>query len=213
MNLGNVVIFGDSYSTFKGYVPEENAFYYNKETGETDVRQVTETWWHQLMSETNSDLILNDSWSGSTICHTGYNNNDCSETHSFACRMDRYIAKGFFKENKVDTIFIFGGTNDNWAGSPVGEVQYSDFKKQDLYSVLPALCYMLDTLKKVAENANIIVLINTFFSPELDSGMKEACEHYGVQYIAFKDIDKMCGHPSVKGMAQIKDQILENIKD
>lgn len=212
MNFGNVVIFGDSYSTFKGFVPEGNAFYYNQETGETDVRKVEETWWYQLMEETGSDLILNDSWSGSTVCHTGYNNNDCSETHSFVCRLDRYIADGFFEKNKVDTIFIFGGTNDNWAGSPVGELQYSDFKKEDLFNILPAVCYMLHRFKEVAPNAQIIVLINNLFKEEIEKGMIEASEHYGVKHILFKDIDKIVGHPTIKGMAQFKEQILENLE-
>lgn len=212
MNLGNVVIFGDSYSTFKGFVPEGNAIYYNEETGETDVRKVSETWWHQLMSETNSNLILNDSWSGSTICHTGYENSDCSKTYSFVCRLNKFIAEGFFENNKVDTIFIFGGTNDDWAGSPIGELQYEDFKTQDLFNILPAVCYMLDTLKKVAGNARIILLINNPFKEEIEKGMIEAANHYGVKYILFKDIDKIVGHPTIKGMAQIKEQILENLK-
>ncbi len=212
MNFGNVVIFGDSYSTFKGFVPEGNAFYYNEETGETDVRKVEETWWYQLMEETGSDLILNDSWSGSTVCHTGYNNNDCSETHSFVYRLDRYISDGFFEKNKVDTIFIFGGTNDNWAGSPVGELQYSDFKKEDLFNILPAVCYMLHRFKEVAPNAQIIVLINNLFKEEIEKGMIEASEHYGVKHILFKDIDKIVGHPTIKGMAQFKEQILENLE-
>ena len=212
MNLGNVVIFGDSYSTFKGFVPVGNAIYYNEETGETDVRKVEETWWHLLMKETGSNLVLNDSWSGSTICHTGYNNNDCSETSSFAHRLDKYIAEGFFEKNKIDTVFIFGGTNDDWAGSPIGELQYEDFKTQDLFNILPAVCYMLDTLKKVAGNARIILLINNPFKEEIEKGMIEAANHYGVKHILFKDIDKIVGHPTIKGMAQIKEQILENLK-
>ena len=212
MNFGNVLIFGDSYSTFRGFVPEGNAFYYNEETGETDVRKVEETWWHLLMKETGSNLALNDSWSGSTICHTGYNNNDCSETSSFVHRLDKYIAERFFEKNKIDTVFIFGGTNDNWAGSPVGELQYSDFKKENLFNILPAVCYMLEKLKEVLPQAQIVLLINTFFKEELEKGMIEAANHYGVKYILFKDIDKIYGHPSIKGMAQIKEQILENLE-
>ena len=68
-SFGNVVIFGDSYSTFSGYVPDGYICYYGSELCKTDVTIVEETWWHQLIEETNANLLLNDSWSGSTIKH------------------------------------------------------------------------------------------------------------------------------------------------
>ncbi len=87
MSFNNVMILGDSYSTFKGYIPDGYAIYYSEEeTDKTDVRNVTETWWHQLISETNSTLVLNNSWSGSTICYSGWHNTDSSQTHSFIYR-------------------------------------------------------------------------------------------------------------------------------
>lgn len=53
MNLKNILIFGDSYSTFEGYIPDGFAVYYSKtEGGETDVRAVEDTWWYQLLKET-----------------------------------------------------------------------------------------------------------------------------------------------------------------
>ena len=80
----NIVIFGDSYSTFENYVPEGYEVYYTEEGNpETDVTKVTQTWWYQVVTEGNMNLILNNSWSGSTICYTGYNNIDCSNTSSF----------------------------------------------------------------------------------------------------------------------------------
>ena len=42
----NIMIFGDSYSTFAGYIPDGYAVYYSTEEREqTDVRRVEETWW------------------------------------------------------------------------------------------------------------------------------------------------------------------------
>ena len=76
MQFGNTLIIGDSYSTFKGYIPEGYAPYYTNEPGNTDVRRVEETWWHQLQAETDCRILLNNSWSGSTICYTGYNDVD-----------------------------------------------------------------------------------------------------------------------------------------
>ena len=41
MNFKNVLIFGDSYSTFEDYIPNGFAVYYSKKgSGETDVRNV-----------------------------------------------------------------------------------------------------------------------------------------------------------------------------
>ena len=39
-------ILGDSISTFKGFVPQENELFYPKEG--VDVINVEHTWWHQL---------------------------------------------------------------------------------------------------------------------------------------------------------------------
>ena len=103
MNLKNVLIFGDSYSTFEGYIPVGYITYYSSlGREETDVKSVNETWWYQLLKETDSRLIQNNSWSGSTICYTGYNGSDCSKTSSFICRLKKLQDAGFFKENEID---------------------------------------------------------------------------------------------------------------
>ena len=209
MNLGNVMIFGDSYSTFEGYIPENYAIYYSKDADYTDVHSVEDTWWYRLITETDSILITNDSWSGSTICHTGYNNSDCSKTSSFIYRLNKYISEGFFEKNKVDTVFVFGGTNDSWAGVPIGELKYSDWKDEELFSFLPAISFLLNKLKETLPETRIACLINTELSSAIANGIADACEHYGTEYIKFSKIDKTNGHPTVKGMEQIKDEILK----
>lgn len=212
MNLNNVLIFGDSYSTFKGYIPEGYAVYYSEnERPETDVRQVAETWWYQVITETNSHLCLNNSWSGSTICYTGYNNTDCSESSSFIYRFNKLLEDGFFEQNKIDTVFVFGGTNDNWANAPIGSLMFSDWQKSDLYSVLPAICYFFKKLKDTLPKANIYCLINTELKPEISGGLKTASEKYGITPISFENIDKRNGHPTIKGMEDIKNQVLNKI--
>lgn len=208
MNLRNVLIFGDSYSTFEGYVPDGFAVYYSKtKSGETDVRAVEDTWWYSLLKETDSRLIQNNSWSGSTICNTGYNG-DCSTTSSFICRLNKLIESGFFEENQIDTVFVFGGTNDNWANSPIGELKYSDWDSSELFSALPAFCYFFNRLKETLKNAEIVCIVNTELKPEIAEGLKTASAHYGIKAVALDNIDKLGGHPSVKGMKEIKDQVL-----
>ena len=79
MKLGNIMIFGDSYSTYTGYVPEGYAVYYSghRETL-PDILNVKDTWWGRILDTTDATLVQNNSWSGSTIGYTGYNNSDCS---------------------------------------------------------------------------------------------------------------------------------------
>ena len=113
--MNRFVIFGDSYSTHKDYIPEGYAYYYCDEgiAPEHPVTkmQMRETWWGQLMERTDATLVLNDSWSGSTIGYTGYDG-DCSTSSSFIYRYRKLMENGFFAENEVDTIHVFGGTND-----------------------------------------------------------------------------------------------------
>ena len=214
MNLKNVLIFGDSYSTFSGYIPHGYDCYYSAEEYGTGVCLVEQTWWHQLIKETDSNLILNDSWSGSTICHTGYENSDCSKTSSFVCRLDKYISEGFFEKNRIDTVFVFGGTNDSWAGSPIGELKFSDWNESDLFSFLPAICCFFDKLKRVlTDNARIVCIVNSDLNPQVTNGMITACKHFGVECIKLENIDKFDGHPTVKGMSEIKSTVIENLSE
>ncbi|MBQ6902581.1 MAG: hypothetical protein IJN71_06195, partial [Oscillospiraceae bacterium] len=67
----NVFIIGDSYSTYEGYIPEGYDFYYSDERKDNPiVNGVEKTWWNMLANENNLNIILNDSFSGSTICNT-----------------------------------------------------------------------------------------------------------------------------------------------
>ena len=211
MFLGNVLIFGDSYSTFEDYIPKGYACHYIASgKPETDVTKVEETWWHQVITETASNLFVNDSWSGSTVCNTGYNG-DCSKINSFIYRFDKYNADGFFEKNRIDTVFVFGGTNDSWANAPIGEVKFDNITADDLFCVLPAMSYLLKNLKEVLPNAKIYCLINTELKTVIADGYKQIAEHYGVKPICFENIDKMNGRPTIIGMKDIKNKILKEI--
>ena len=212
MTFGNVLIFGDSYSTFKDAVPDGYAVYYTtkREIG-PNITDISDTWWYPLMKETDSNLVRNDSWSGSTICYTGYNGTDTSKTNCFIFRLRKLAESGFFRENRIDTVFIFGATNDNWADAPLGENKYSNIDESDLYCVLPAISYFIGELKSTLPEARIIFIINSELKSEITLGIKNAAEHYGIDSILLKDIEKGAGHPTVLGMRQIKEQILRKI--
>jgi len=69
-----VSILGDSYSTFEGYVqPDSNyVWYYKIPINKTDVDSVGQTWWYKFIESNAYKLGVNNSFSGSTICNTGY---------------------------------------------------------------------------------------------------------------------------------------------
>lgn len=210
--MKKAIIFGDSYSTFKGYIPEGYRVYYSEQgRPETDVTRVEETWWHMAFAETDSELILNNSWSGSTIGFTGYDNVDCSKSSSFIHRLEQLIENRFFESNDIDRVFIFGGTNDSWSGAPIGELMLESWERNDLYCVLPAICCFFKTMRNTLPNAEIYALINTELNPIISDGMKKACKHNRITAITFEHIDLRCGHPTVKGMKDIKEQVVRAV--
>lgn len=209
----NVLILGDSYSTFEGCIPEGYGIYYYKNGREdNDVTSVSETWWHLLAEELNLNIVHNNSWSGSTICYTGYGNTDRSRSTSFIYRLNQLEENGFFLENKIDTVFIFGGTNDSWANSPLGEETFDDYSHENLFNVLPAVSYIIKRAKEILPEANVILIVNDGLKPEIAKAAISASKKYGASYVLLENVDKSKGHPTVKGMQEIKEQILKLIK-
>jgi hypothetical protein len=201
-----VSILGDSYSTYEDFVtPATNElWYYAKNSDQkTDVKDVRQTWWHQLIKENGWRLAVNNSYSGATISYTGYDGNDYSP-RSFNTRMDNL--------GQPDIIFIFGATNDSWAGSPIGDFKYEDIKKADLYEFRPALAHMLRWMTDRYVNTEIYFILNTELKDEINTSVKTICTHYGVPVITLTEVDKISGHPSVKGMRQIADQVNSFLK-
>ena len=148
---------------------------------------------------------------GSTVGYTSYDGKDTSKTSSFITRLRKLEADGFFKENKIDTVFVFGATNDSWSDAPVGENKYENRTERDLYFVLPAVCEFLEKLNENLPKARIIFIINCGLKNEITTGIKNACEHYGIETVSLSDIDKKSDHPTVPGMKQIKEQVLKSL--
>jgi len=204
-DINNVVIMGDSYSTYQGYIPEGYRFYYSDErTDNPTVKGVEKTWWNMLANENKFNIILNDSYSGSTICNTV--REILPLESSFVNRIDRYITNHFFDENKIDTMFIFGGTNDSWINAPVGNLKYSGWTADELKCVLPAFCYVIHQAKIAVDN--VIVIINCGLKEEITNGFIEACKKFDVKYLHLEKIDKQHGHPTELGMKQISEQVM-----
>lgn len=203
----SVTIFGDSYSTFEGYLtPDTMETWYflgRNEPQRTDVKTVRQTWWWQVIDRMGWKLEVNNSWSGATICNTGYG--DADYTHrSF---MTRHASLG-----RPDVILLFGGTNDSWCGAPLGEFKYEGWKRADLYCFRPALAWLLHHLKDRYPTADLFFMLNSDLKESINTSVADICAHYGVPVIKLSGIDKTAGHPNIKGMQQIADQVVEVLK-
>ena len=214
MKNENIVIFGDSYSTFAGCIPAGYAPYYSgrRERG-PDIESADQSWWGMLMDETEAKLIRNDSWSGSTIGYTGYNNSDTSKTSSFIFRLEKLEKEGFFESNKIDRVFVFGGTNDSWSNAPLGTEMTEGWVREDLYNVLSAIGYFFTKLREVLPEARIYGICNCDIKGEVVNAIKNACERIEAKVIVLENIDKLNGHPTPLGMIQIKDQVLKGVSE
>ena len=201
-----VSILGDSYSTFENYVPRGNSSWYKATPPDnrTDVVDVKQTWWWQLISEGGYILGVNDSFSGATVSYTGYGGQDYRD-RSFLTRLPRIVPS--------DILLIFGATNDSWTGGPIGEYRYGDLIRGHYYEFRPALCKLIGEAKNRMPGTRVVFIINTELKPEITASIVEVCKHFGVEYIQLHDIDKKSGHPSRKGMIQIKSQVLDFLKN
>jgi hypothetical protein len=194
-----VSILGDSYSTYEGYIPTGNAIWYwaKTDTANTDVSSVRQTWWWQLISRGGYLLEKNESFSGATISYRGYRGEDYTD-RSFITRLPRL--------GSPDILFIFGGTNDSWAGVPVGEPQSGD-----LFTYSPALDRLLADAKDRYPNVQIYFLLNDGLREDITRATITSCEAHQIPCIQLHDIHKKSGHPSVAGMQSIAEQVLSFI--
>ena len=202
----SVSILGDSYSTFEGYhEPATNTPWYYEPVRDdrTDLRTVDQTWWHRFIKDNGYKLCRNNSFSGSTVCNRGYDGED-STASSFLTRCRDL--------GNPDVLFIFGGTNDCWAGVPMGDYKYEKQGKGDLYKFRPALAKMMNIITNRYPNVDIYFIINDVLSDEVVESINTVCAHYNVPTIQLHDIDKINMHPSVKGMEQIAEQLKQAVK-
>ncbi len=200
-----VSILGDSYSTFEGFIPEGNEiWYFASPQKRTDVTRVEETWWWQVVKNGGYKLGINESWSGATVCNTGYNDGDYTN-RSFVTRSTRL--------GTPDIILICGGTNDSWCGARVGDYQYDNWKRADLYFFRPAMAKLLYNMQAHYPNAKVYFILNSELRKDINESVETICKHYGVPLIKLHDIEKKNGHPSVKGMADFAAQVLQGMRN
>ncbi len=206
LKLGNILIIGDSYSAFENAIPDGyDAWYTDERKRITQVFSPQDTWWGQLLSQTDGKLVLNESFSGTTVCNT-------ERPHlphtSFCYRVEHLIDDGFFEKNEIETVFIFGGTNDSWIGAPLGEIVLNDFSSERKKEVFPAFAYLIKTLQKHAPKAKILPVVNCDINPLIMDGYAQIGKRLDAPCLQLVDISKYNGHPDKVGMTQIKEQLI-----
>lgn len=200
-----IAVLGDSYSTFSRFIPEGNEVWYKipADLKNTDVTQVEQTWWWQVIKDGGYKMGMINSYSGATICNTGYRDEDYTK-RSFITRSTQL--------GNPDIILICGATNDSWAGSPIGEYKYDNWKRADLYTFRPAMAKLLHDIQEHYPNVDVYFILNSELKKEINESVSTICQHYHVPLIQLHDIDKKSGHPSVKGMKSFAQQVLKAIK-
>ncbi len=205
-----VTIFGDSYSTFEGWLePATNEPWYWSENSpyrdkNNDVTKVEQTWWWQVIDQMGWKLEKNNSYSGSTVGYYGYQNENY-QPRSFNTRAGDL--------GEPDIILSCCITNDSWTGETVGKYKYANWDENDMWYFRPAMARLCSTLKQNYPLAKIYFILNTDLKPEHAESMRVICRHYGLPLIELHDIDKQDGHPSQKGMKAFAQQVIDYIKN
>lgn len=195
-----VSILGDSYSTFEGAIPVGNAtWYFAPPKAKNGVESVEMTWWSLAICALGGQLEVCESYSGSTICSTGYGNADYSD-RSFVTRAKNLC--------NPDLIFVCGGTNDSWCDAPIGEEKWSDWTEEDLKAFKPSMAKLCVDLKILYPLAKIVFILNDGLKTEINDFHRVCCEKYGYLLVELSGVSKKAGHPDADGMKTFANQVV-----
>ena len=120
-----VSILGDSISTYNGWVPAGNSYYYPKD----DVNDVKKTWWHILLKKLGAKLCVNESWNGRKVCDL---KSVANSTYNAVGKLHRETGKTYknldgkdevaTEDIKPDIILVFLGINDYNGNVDLGDI-------------------------------------------------------------------------------------------
>jgi len=214
-------ILGDSVSTFEGVSTPKYAAYYNTEKKiASDVLRYTDTWWGQVIEVLGGRLLVNNSWSGSTVCFRSE-----YQVQSYACSDERTSSLG---QDGIDpdVIIVFMGTNDFGMGLPIVDNTRAD--NTSLKFFFNAYNAMIEKLKKNYPNAEIwcLTLPISFLTSRYCGGrdifdycnaIQKSGEQHHCRVIDLRDCGEsyatMDGfHPNAKGMKTIAHAVITALK-
>ena len=74
------------------------------------------------------------------------------------------------------------------------------------------MALLLSDIRQHYPNVEVYFILNSELKDVINESVKKICNKYQVSVIALHDIDKKNGHPTIKGMKSIADQVLKVIK-
>lgn len=218
-----VSILGDSISTYIGYNPPNYKLFYDENiSSKNGLKTVADTWWHQVISYFDCQLLINASYSGSK----------CSgENFPSANSIERINA--LHNNHVPDIILVYIGFNDFAYGAPLKRKNIFQFKSaayfQDAYTIMlhklnfayPKAKIFCATLAKTYIKNNI----NWCF-PEMYNGHHPLKDYNSVIRIAVRKhkfylvelgnlyYETLDGsHPTKKGHKSISEQWITGLKN
>ena len=186
-NVGKKIsILGDSISTYEGYVGSNPSYYPS-----SDVTSVDDTWWKQIIERLNGKLLVNNSWSGSTVTYRD------GQSYKAMCLPGRCENLGTDTENP-DIILMLCGTNDYKGGISLGTYTGSDSLPELTANLGFRECYaiMLNSIRVKYPDAKIYCMTlfggnnTTFPVKTANSSSSKTLYDYN---LAIKEISNLFG--------------------
>ena len=142
-----ISVLGDSISTYDGYSNDcvngnstlgNNAVYYPLSYGGMTV---DDTWWTQLIARANAHLLVNNSWSGSTVTGGIISSGNGARAKNLHCDIGNNAGRS------PDIIIVYLGINDFDAGISIEQfsAEYCDMigEMSEAYSEAQIYCLNL----------------------------------------------------------------------
>lgn len=121
-----VSILGDSITTYQGWIPEGYACFYPD--ADNDIKDVTQTWWMQVIQNTGMRLLVNGSYSASAVC-----GDSRAEDSSAGCSNRRIVDLMGADGTVPDVILVFMGVNDFFHSITLGKFSGTASYRTDHY--------------------------------------------------------------------------------
>lgn len=223
-------ILGDSISTFEGISEPKTAVHYNKDLKiSAGMPTVLDTWWGRVIDGLGGKLLVNNSWSGSTVCKL-----PAHETTSYGCSDER--TSSLAKDGVLpDVIIVFLGENDWGAGFQVTQSRTLRSSKTDCRVFSIAYRTMIEKIKTnyplaeiwcmtlpiscwlVKENFQFPYYMRGGHINEYCEAIRDAAKLYNCKLIDLyqnkNPYDTLDGiHPNASGMFTIANAVLEELK-
>lgn len=134
-------ILGDSISTFNGFIPSGNAYWYPH----GDVTRVTDLWWSKLLDHFHGKLLVDEAWSGSHI----------SGTDTSAGNRDSRCKNLGTESQDPDVIIVYMGTNDYDHDVALGTYDGHDAIPSTVATFSDAYAVTLDKILSTYKHAEV----------------------------------------------------------